>query len=127
MRLSVSGSLLLLSLTLGCASSGAKPDDNPAPADNPPPAQGGEHPRARIENNSSLDMDIYVVRQSGPTRIGFVPANQSATFELPPGIVAGSAAVRFEARPVRGSGRPVGSEILPINDGSEITWTIPAQ
>ncbi|HVL17189.1 MAG TPA: hypothetical protein VM387_04310 [Gemmatimonadales bacterium] len=127
MRLSVSGSLLLLSLTLGCASSGAKPDDNPAPADNPPPAQGGEHPRARIENNSSLDMDIYVVRQSGPTRIGFVPANQSATFELPPGIVAGSAAVRFEARPVRGSGRPVGSEIFPINDGSEITWTIPAQ
>ena len=127
MRLSVSGSLLLLSLTLGCASSGAKSGDNPAPADNPPPTQGGEHPRARIENNSSLDMDIYVVRQSGPTRIGFVPANQSATFELPPGIVAGSAAVRFEARPVRGSGRPVGSEIFPINDGSEITWTIPAQ
>ena len=127
MRLSVSGSLLLLSLTLGCASSGAKSGDTPAPADNPAPAQGGEHPRARIENNSSLDMDIYVVRQSGPTRIGFVPANQSATFELPPAIVAGSAAVRFEARPVRGSGRPVGSEIFPINDGSEITWTIPAQ
>ena len=127
MRLSISGSLLLLSLTLGCASSGAKPEDNPAPADSPAPARNGDKPRARIENNSSLDMDIYVVRQSGPTRIGFVPANQSATFELPPAIVAGSPAIRFEARPVRGSGRPVGSEIFPINDGSEITWTIPAQ
>ena len=127
MRLSIPGSLLFLSLMVGCASHNPAPSDKPAPADNPAPAQGSEHPRARIENNSSLDMDIYVVRQSGPARIGFVPANQSATFELPPGIVAGSAAVRFEARPVRGSGRPVGSEIFPINDGSEITWTIPAQ
>jgi hypothetical protein len=121
MRLSLTGSLLLLTLTLGCASSGAKPGDNPTPA------QAGDKPRARIENNSSLDMDIYVVRQSGPTRIGFVPANQSATFELPAAIVAGSAAIRFEARPVRGSGRPVGSEIFPVNGGAEITWTIPAQ
>ena len=127
MRLSTSGSLLLLSLALGCASSSAKPGDTPAPANNPAPAENGDHPRARIENNSSLDMDIYVVRQSGPARLGFVPANQSATFELPAAIVAGSAAVRFEARPVRGSGKPVGSEIFPINDGSDITWTVPAQ
>ena len=117
----------MLSLTLGCAGGSAKPGDNPTPADNPAPAQSGDHPRARIENNSSLDMDIYVVRQSGPARLGFVPANQSATFELPAAIVAGSAAVRFEARPVRGSGKPVGSEIFPINDGSDITWTVPAQ
>jgi hypothetical protein len=127
MRLSIPGSLLFLSFMVGCASSNPAPSDKPAPADATVPDASGEHPKARIENNSSLDMDIYVVRQSGPARLGFVPANQSATFELPPGIVAGSAAVRFEARPVRGSGRPVGSEIFPINDGSEITWTIPAQ
>jgi hypothetical protein len=127
MRLSISGSLLCLSLVVGCAGKNSAPADNPAPADQPAPADNGAHPQARIENNSSLDMDIYVVRQSGPTRIGFVPANQSATFELPAAIIAGSAAVRFEARPVRGSGRPVGSEIFPVNDGNQITWTIPAQ
>ncbi|HKU62030.1 MAG TPA: hypothetical protein VJQ44_12480 [Gemmatimonadales bacterium] len=127
MRLSVTGSLLFLSLTLGCAGGSSAPANNPAPADSAAPADNGAQQRARIENNSSLDMDIYVVRQSGPTRIGFVPANQSATFTLPAAIVAGSSAVRFEARPVRGSGRPVGSEIFPITGGNDITWTIPAQ
>ena len=127
MRLSISGSLLFLSLVARLRQQSAEPADQPAPADKPAPADNGAHPQARIENNSSLDMDIYVVRQSGPTRLGFMPANQSATFELPAAIIAGSSAVRFEARPVRGSGRPVGSEIFPINDGSQITWTIPAQ
>ena len=127
MRLSICGSLLLLSLVLGCASQGSTPANNPAPAGPTVPDANGERPKARIENNSSLDMDIYVLRQSGPTRIGFVPANQSSTFELPAAIIAGSPAIRFEARPVRGSGRPVGSEIFPVNDGNQITWTIPAQ
>ena len=126
MRLSFTGSLLLLSLALGCAGNAAS-TEKPAPADTAAPADNGDKARARIENNTSLDMDIYVVRQSGPTRLGFVPANQSATFELPAAIIAGSAAIRFEARPVRGSGRPVGSEIFPVNDGNQITWTIPAQ
>ena len=127
MRLFIPGSLLFLSLMVGCASHNSAPANNPAPAGDAVPDANGEHPSARIENNSSLDMDVYVVRQSGATRIGFVPANQSATFELPAAIIAGSAAVRFEARPVRGSGRPVGSEIFPVNDGNQITWTIPAQ
>lgn len=126
MRLPIPGSLLIVSL-LGCASHNSAPANNPAPSDESVPAASGDRPKARIENNSSLDMDIYVVRQSGPTRIGFVPANQSATFDLSSAIVAGSPAVRFEARPVRGSGRPVGSEIFPVNDGNDITWTIPAQ
>lgn len=126
MRLSFTGSLLLLSLALGCAGH-STPDDKPAPADNAAPAESGDKARARIENNPSLDMDIYVVRQSGQTRLGFIPANQSASFELPAAIIAGSPAIRFEARPVRGSGRPVGSEIFPVNDGNQITWTIPAQ
>jgi hypothetical protein len=126
MRLLIPRSLLVLSL-VGCAGHNPAPENNPAPTDDAVPAADGERPKARIENNSSLDMDIYVVRQSGPTRIGFVPANQSSTFELPAAIIAGSAAVRFEARPVRGSGRPVGSEIFPVNDGNQITWTIPAQ
>lgn len=127
MRLSIPGSLLFLSLMVGCASHNPAPSDKPAPAEDTVPDAGGDHPKARIENNSSLDMDVYVVRQSGASRIGFVPANQSATFELPAAIIAGSPAIRFEARPVRGSGRPVGSEIFPVNDGNQITWTIPAQ
>lgn len=115
MRSTITASLLLLSLTLGCAGNTATQSDS------------GTRTRARIENDTSLNMDIYVVRQSGATRLGFVPANESATFELTPGILAGAVSVRFEARPVRQSGRPVGSELFPVTRGDEIVWTIPAQ
>jgi hypothetical protein len=115
MRSTITTSLLLLSLTLGCAGNTANQSDS------------GTGTRARIENNSSLDMDIYVLRQSGATRLGFAPANQSTTFQLTPGILAGAVSLRFEARPVRQSGRPVGSELFQVTPGDEITWSVPAQ
>jgi hypothetical protein len=115
MRSAFTASLLCLSLVLGCAGNTAGSSANDT------------RTRARIDNDTSLDMDIYVVRQSGATRLGFVPANQTATFELTRGILAGAVSVRFEARPVRQSGRPVGSELFPVNPGDEVTWHIPAQ
>jgi hypothetical protein len=115
MRPTMTASLLLLSLALGCAGNSATQSDS------------GTRTRARIENNTSLDMDIYVLRQSGATRLGFAPANQSATFELTPGILAGAVSLRFQARPVRQSGRTVESELFPVTSGDDIVWTIPAQ
>jgi hypothetical protein len=115
MRSTFTASLLCLSLILGCAGNGAGSSSN------------GSQTRARIDNDTSLDMDIYVVRESGATRLGFVPANQTATFNLTRGVLAGAVSVRFEARPVRRSGRPVGSELFPVNPGDEVTWHIPAQ
>jgi hypothetical protein len=114
MRSPVTASLLLLSLTLGCAANTAT-------------SGGGETTRARIENNSSLDMDIYVLRQAGATRLGFVSSNDTARFELTPGVLAGAVSLRFEARPARRSGRPVVSELFQVRSGDEITWSIPAQ
>ena len=115
MRSAITASFLLLSLTLGCAG-------NTATA-----SGGGNTPRARIENNSSLDMDIYVLRQTGATRLGFVSANDTARFDLPAGVLAGAASIRFEARPARHGGRTVDSELFPVNQGDEIVWSIPGQ
>jgi hypothetical protein len=114
MRSAITASLLLLSFTLGCAGNTAT-------------ASGSGTTTARIENNSSLDMDIYVLRQVGATRIGFVSSNDTARFDLTAGVLAGAVSLRFEARPARQSGRAVVSELFPVNRGDEIVWSIPAQ
>lgn len=115
MRSAITASLLLLPFALGCAGNTATASGS------------GTTTRARIENNSSLDMDIYVLRQTGATRLGFVSANDTARFDLPPGLLAGAISIRFEARPARQGGRPVDSELFPVSTGDEIVWSIPGQ
>jgi hypothetical protein len=67
--------------------------------------QPKDQTRVRIENRASLDMDIYVRRNDGrDSRLGFAPGNNTTTFALPPALTAGASWVRFEAKPVRGSG-----------------------
>jgi hypothetical protein len=94
----------------------------------PGSADPSNQTRARIENRSSLDVDIYVRRNDGrDTRLGFVPGGETTTFALPPAITAGAAWVRFDARPVRASGEPVLSEPFPVQMGEEISWSVPPQ
>jgi hypothetical protein len=84
--------------------------------------------RARIENRASLDMDILVRRNDGRgIPLGFAPGNATTRFALPPSLTAGAAWVRFEARPARGAGEPVLSEIFPVKMGDEISWSVPPQ
>src|SRR5207237_6855770 len=86
-------SVLLLVLATACHSS---PPGDTVPA---------EQTRARIENQNSVDMDIYVRRNDGRvTRLGFAPAGQNVTFALPTALTVGTAWIQFEARPPRGSG-----------------------
>ncbi len=87
-----------------------------------------EQTRARIENRSSIDMDIDVRRNDGRvSRLGFAPGGETTTFALPPTLTAGAAWIRFEASPVRESGDPVVSEPFPVRMGDEISWSIPPQ
>jgi hypothetical protein len=92
---------------------------------NPEPS---EQTRARIQNGSSLDMDISVIRNDGRSSpLGFVPGNETTTFSLPTSLTAGAAWIRFEAKPVRESGQTIVSETFPVRLGDEITWAVPAQ
>ena len=112
-------SALLCFLIVSC-SSGA-PNSTPSP-------ETGDELRARIENRSSLDMDIYVVRSADQGhRLGFIPGGETATFALPPSVTAGAVSITFEARPVRRSGQPVSSEPFGVHGGEEIFWSIPPQ
>ena len=94
----------------------------------PGTAEPSNQTRARIENRSSLDSDIYVRRNDGRnTRLGFAPGNETTTFALPPAMTAGAAWIRFEARPTRGSGEAVLSEPFPVQMGEEIFWSVSPQ
>ena len=92
---------------------------------------GGEddaQARLVVENRSSLDMDISARRHGAPsTPVGFAPANETTTFRLARGLLAGSGTIHFEALPVRRQGVAVVSDPFNIGPGEEITWSIPPQ
>jgi hypothetical protein len=113
--------LALLAAGPGACSSGT----TTAAPESPDPNAG---PSARIINQSSIDQDISVYRSAGPPiPLGRVPAGATASFAIGPGITTGSSSIRFEARPVRGSGESVVSEPFTIRAGEPVTWSIPAQ
>ena len=84
--------------------------------------------RVRIDNGTSLDMDIYVLdARNQASRLGFAPASRITTFALPTAVTTGTPYLRFQARPVRGSGETVVSETFNIRPGDEVSWNVPAQ
>jgi hypothetical protein len=116
MSIRLSATTLLLLLTAGCH--GASPGES----------EPVRQTTARIENRSSLDMDVSVQRNDGRlTRLGLAPGGETTTFALSPGATAGASWIRFQARPVRSSGRTVVSEPFPVSRGDEIKWSVPPQ
>ena len=95
---------------------------------NPGSAEPANQTRATIDNRASLDMDISVRRSDGRlSRLGLAPGGETTTFSLPPSLTAGAAWIRFEAKPVRASGRTEVSEQFPVRSGDEIVWSVPPQ
>ena len=91
-------------------------------------ASPSDQTRAKIDNRASLDMDISVTRNDGRSSpLGLAPAGETTTFALPVAMTAGAAWVRFQAKPVRGSGETTVSEPFPVKAGDEITWSISPQ
>jgi hypothetical protein len=78
-----------------------------------------------VVNRSSSDMDIYIVRSGQQVRLGLAPGNVTTRFVLTPGQVAGVGLVHFQARPITGLGRPIGSEPVMLRLGDVVTLNIP--
>jgi hypothetical protein len=104
--------LSLLLASAGCAGNGVNTAPEPVA-------------RARIENRSNWDVDIYLRPAQRPaTRLGFVPAADTADFALPPVLITGAGSFTLEARRMRG-GRAIASELFTARTGDEIFWSIP--
>jgi len=105
----------LLMLLAACAGHTAKGPSPEAPA------------QLTVDNRSSLDMDLYVRRRDQQSRLGFAPANQKTVFALQPVLTGGPGLIRLVARPVRGGGEPVVSDLMQLGPGDRIDWSIPPQ
>jgi hypothetical protein len=78
-----------------------------------------------VVNRSSSDMDIFVVRSGQRVRLGFAPGNETTRFVLAPAQLAGVGTTYFQASPITGLGRPIGSEPVMVRAGDVITLNIP--
>ena len=107
---------LLLAVFLGtsaCASTGSNA------------AAAREEPTIVIVDNQSLmDMNIYVWRSAQRLRLGTATAVSKTRFTIPTGIVHGITTVRFQADPIGASRAPISEEIT-LNEGDEVGLRIP--
>ena len=81
----------------------------------------------KVENQGSLDMDVYVLRAPVGQRIrlGTATANSTTRMTIPSYVLLGSnTSLRFIADPIGGTRPSVSSEIL-VSRGDEVTLQIP--
>jgi hypothetical protein len=96
------------------------------------PARGGARPArapqeattVRVQNQSFLDMNVYVVRGGVRARLGTVSGNSTARFTIPVSYVQTLTPLRFLADPIGARSAPVSEEIT-VSPGDEVTLTIP--
>ncbi len=110
--------LMLLALALAAACAGGRG----APADDP----GAEPTLVRVENQSWLDMNIFVVEGGQRIRLGSVTGNSSGTLRIPRSVIGLGRNLSFIADPV-GSRSQASSFEIYVRPGETVSLTIPPQ
>lgn len=93
---------------------------------NPRSQQAGQQPDTyvSVDNQSTLDMNIYVLRGAQRIRLGTATAHMTTRLRLPRDVVFGITSLRFLADPIGSSRTPVSQEIA-VTAGDEIVLRIP--
>ncbi|MFB6240807.1 MAG: hypothetical protein ABEJ46_04505, partial [Gemmatimonadota bacterium] len=78
---------------------------------------------ARVSNDSWFNIQVYVTDQGRREQLGTVSSYQSATFEVPAGMVKTSGEIQLLADPV-GSTRTYRSSPVMIGPGQVVKWTV---
>jgi hypothetical protein len=115
-RMALVAMAMCLSLAAGCMQN----SDPEVGAEPVPPT------RLRVDNQAFLDMTIYVYRNSQRLRLGQATGNSTTRFTIPPNLLFGTTALRFQADPIGGSRTPISQEIS-VSPGDEVILLIPAQ
>lgn len=105
--------LAACALAPACASSGTNAT-----------AENRESPTVVVDNQSVVDMTIYVLRGGQRIRLGMAGGLRKTKFTIPQGIVFGPTPVRFLADPIGSSRAPISEEIT-VSQGEEIGLQIP--
>ncbi len=81
----------------------------------------------KVENQGSIDMDVYVLRAPVGQRIrlGTATGNSTTRMRIPSDVLMGvNTSLRFVADPIGGT-RPSVSSSIMVNPGDEVTLQIP--
>lgn len=78
----------------------------------------------RVENQASLDMNIYVLRGSERIRLGTASGLGTSVFTIPRHVIFGATPLRFLADPIGSNRTPVSDEIV-VTAGDQVTLRIP--
>lgn len=111
----------LASLTLGGALA--------ACARNPKPGQAiavsdTARTTVRVQNQSLLDVNVYVLRSGSRVRLGTVTSLSTAVLTIPRALIAVVTPVRFISVPIGGNRAPVSEEIT-VSPGDQVGLLIP--
>lgn len=118
--LSAAAALLAATLALPAACAhNAKSDPNA-----PPEEQQAGETTVRVQNQSFLDVDVYVYRGDVRQRLGTVTGNSTAVLRIPKGFVFPATPLRFLASPIGGRRQPVSEEIT-VSPGDEVGLVVP--
>lgn len=90
----------------------------------PPPVDPSAPAMVEVENQSFYDMNVYVIRSGMRARLGTVPGNSKAVFEIPRTLVSAGAPLRFQADPIGGGRTPFSQEIT-VDPGDTVVLRIP--
>lgn len=88
------------------------------------PANPQEETTVRVDNQATLDMNIYVLRGAERIRLGTVTALSTQVLRIPKNIIFGATPLRFLADPIGSSRTPVSEEII-VTAGDQVTLRIP--
>lgn len=78
-----------------------------------------------VENQSTLQVTIYVHRESQRQRLGVAPALSTTRLRIPDNIIFGPTPLRFEADPLGSRATPI-SEQITVSHGQEVRLRIPS-
>ena len=102
-------------LAAGCKSSGAEAGTERGPV---------ARTTLTVDNQSFLDMNVFVLRSGQRVRLGMASGNRKSTFTIPSNLIFGATQLRFIADPI-GAGRlPVTNDIT-VSAGDEVQLMIP--
>ena len=78
-----------------------------------------------VQNQSNLDMTIYALREGGErVRLGSVTAHLTEELVIPPRLLFGVTALRFQADPVGADRSPV-TQTITVEPGDTVVLIIP--
>lgn len=86
----------------------------------PAPAEGWT---LTIVNHHWLDVSVYVTSDGQRSHVGLVAATRTLSFDMPARLISIGRQITLEADPV-GSPRSVRTEMLSIQGGQTVQWTL---